>query len=51
MKTIYGVNLLMDMDKEGTENDMKAIDAKPPKGSPSLHNIATSIVRIVKRFW
>ncbi len=51
MKTIYGVNLLMSMNEEGNENDLKSVSPEAPKGSPSLYNIATSIVNIVKRFW
>tara|TARA_B100000029_G_C17090628_1_gene784089 strand:- start:90 stop:245 length:156 start_codon:yes stop_codon:yes gene_type:complete len=51
MKTIYGVNLLMIMNEEGNENDLEAIKPEAPKGAPSLYNIATSIVNMVKRIW
>ena len=41
----------MNMDEEGNENITKTVNTEAPKGSPSLYNIATSIVKIVKRFW
>ena len=41
----------MNMDEEGNENITKTLNTEAPIGSPSLYNIATSIVKIVKRFW
>ena len=41
----------MNMDDEGNGNITKTMNTEAPKGSPSLYNIATSIVKLVKRFW